>query len=84
MNWRSDDEEGLGPEPFIVTVYPGEKHLLRARNKNTTATVEVPMTNGCLVLMAGKLQQYWHHCVIKCTVPRHNHINQSIRRIVSI
>lgn len=84
MSWRSDDEEGLRPEPFIATVYLGEKRLLKARNRNTTATVKVPLTNGSLVVMAGKFQQYWRHCLTKSTVPKSNHINLSFRRIVSV
>ena len=84
MNWRSDDEEGLGPEPFIATVYFGEKRLLKARNKQTTATVEVPLTNGSLLVMAGRFQQHWRHCVTKYTIPKSNHINLSFRRIVSV
>jgi alkylated DNA repair dioxygenase AlkB len=84
LNWRSDDEPGLGTEPVIATLNFGEKRLLKARNKNTAATIEVPLTNGSLLVMAGKFQQYWRHCVTKPIIHKNNHINLSFRKIVSV
>lgn len=66
MGWHADAEPELGDNPVIASVSFGaaRKFNLR-RNSNHQEEHTYTLKNNSLLVMAGKLQHYWKHCVPK-------------------
>jgi len=75
MGWHSDDEPELGVNPVIASLSLGasRRFCLRHRfaSKNPTrsrpdrAKVELWLSHGSLLVMAGTTQHYWQHAIPK-------------------
>lgn len=63
--WHADDEPELGPEPTIASVSLGATRRFRLRNRQTKKVLELPLSNGSLLVMEGPMQQSWVHEVPK-------------------
>lgn len=64
MGWHSDDENELGPEPFIASLSLGEERrfLLREKGKKS---VGLSLGSGSLLLMKNDCQQRFQHSLPK-------------------
>ena len=78
--WHSDDEKELGPEPCIASLSLGatRRFLLRRRD-DKTRRIEVPLSSGSLLLMWGRSQADWQHCVPKQANIAETRINLTFR-----
>jgi alkylated DNA repair dioxygenase AlkB len=82
VGWHSDDEALLGPTPAIASLSLGETRLFRLRHKRRLhAPVDIELTNGSLLLMAGETQRHWQHAVPKESRERGARINLTFRMI---
>ena len=64
LNWHADDERELGPNPTIASVNFGQtRDFLLRRNDDHQQKLSIPLPAGCLLIMAGELQQHWQHAV---------------------
>jgi alkylated DNA repair dioxygenase AlkB len=81
--WHADDEPELGNEPTIASVSFGQtrKFQLRHRFNKEIEKVEIPLTDGSLLLMKGKTQQFWQHQIPKTSKPVGLRINLTFRII---
>ena len=67
MGWHSDDEPELGAEPEIASVSFGATRTfqLRHRTQKDLPRVDLDLTAGSLLWMAGKTQKCWQHALPK-------------------
>ena len=82
MGWHADDEPELGPDPIIASVAFGTTRRFVFRNKsNKTQKLEVPLTDGDVLVMGPGTQTNWLHSVPKSTKPVGPRINLTFRWI---
>ena len=80
MGWHADDEAELGPDPIIASVVFGTTRRFVFRNKsNKTQKLEVPLTDGDVLVMGPGTQTNWLHAVPKSTEPVGPRINLTFR-----
>lgn len=81
VGWHSDDEPELGINPIIASVSLGATREFKLKHKITSEKLNIPLTSGSLLLMAGETQSYWQHAILrskKVIAPR---INLTFRQI---
>ena len=81
MGFHSDDEPELGPEPAIASLSFGAPRTVILKHKKRPQTVKLDLTDGSLLLMAGKLQHCWRHGINKERKPCGPRINLTFRLI---
>jgi alkylated DNA repair dioxygenase AlkB len=81
--WHRDDEPELGRNPVIASVSFGETRPFRLRHKfrKDLEQIEIPLTHGSYLLMAGATQHYWEHQIPKTSKPIKPRINLTFRLI---
>ncbi|MCC2972989.1 alpha-ketoglutarate-dependent dioxygenase AlkB [Massilia sp. IC2-476] len=82
MGMHSDDEPELGLEPAIASVSFGATRPFILRHKLTKETLKLPLTNGSLLFMAGRMQANWMHGINKTAKPTGSRLNLTFRNIV--
>lgn len=65
MGMHSDNEPELGPEPAIASVSFGAARTFVLQHKVSKQRLNIALTDGSLLLMAGKLQKNWLHGINK-------------------
>lgn len=74
VDWHSDDEKELGPQPVVATISLGaiRRFDLRPRNRGIKKTAlgkrissHLELPHGSLLIMEGGTQHHWHHRVAK-------------------
>ena len=81
MGFHADDEPELGPEPAIASVSFGAPRTFILKHRTVPKTVKLALGDGCLLLMAGTLQQHWTHGINKERTARGPRINLTFRLI---
>ncbi|MDB5933443.1 MAG: alpha-ketoglutarate-dependent dioxygenase AlkB [Massilia sp.] len=81
MGMHSDDEAELGPEPAIASVSFGAARTFILQHKASKQRLQLDLTDGSLLLMAGKLQHNWVHGINKTTRPIGPRLNLTFRFI---
>jgi alkylated DNA repair dioxygenase AlkB len=81
MGFHSDDEPELGREPAIASVSFGDTRTFILKHKKLPRTLKLNLTDGSLLLMAGKLQNCWRHGINKERSPHGARINLTFRCI---
>lgn len=82
MGWHRDNEKELGPEPVIASVsFGAARHFRLRRYGLKTDLINVPLGHGSLLLMRGKTQQFWEHCLPKTIKISDIRINITFRLI---
>jgi alkylated DNA repair dioxygenase AlkB len=87
VGWHSDRTENFGQNQIIASVSFGETRPFRLRHKNQKdqPMLEVPLTHGTMLVMAGTTQTYWEHHIPKTTkdiLPRINLTFRQVKRLV--
>ena len=80
LGWHSDDEADLGPEPVIASLTLGAERIFRIRPRKGGASVGWPLAHGSLVLMWGRSQRDYKHCVPRTRRAVGERINCTFRR----
>lgn len=63
MGWHRDDEPELGPEPVIASLNLGASRDFRLRERASGDTTTLELRHGDLLVMRGRSQRDWDHCV---------------------
>ncbi len=83
MGWHSDDEKELGKNPTIASLSFGATRRFDLRyKKDKTQKVQLPLTDGSLLIMRGATQHFWQHQIPaqkRVVAPR---INLTFRQIL--
>ncbi len=84
MGWHSDDEPELRRNPTIASLSLGEQRRFLLRTKGSkSASIEVPLKSGSLLIMSGELQHYWQHSIPKTARKIRPRINLTFRQTYS-
>lgn len=83
VGWHSDAEPELGNCPVIASLSLGESRTfrLRHRSRKDLKPLLLDLSDGSLLLMAGKTQHCWQHAVMKERQARGPRINLTFRLI---
>jgi len=81
--WHSDREQNFGKNQIIASVTFGETRPFRLRHKTRKdqQMLELPLTHGTLLLMAGTTQTHWEHQVPKTAKDILPRINLTFRQV---
>jgi alkylated DNA repair dioxygenase AlkB len=60
---HSDNERGLGN--IIATISLGAPRKFKIKHNATKETKEFLVSNGTLIIMAGTMQRFWKHEILK-------------------
>ena len=81
MGWHQDNESELGPNPIIASVNLGESRRFLLKHIHDNSIIELELTHGSLLVMAGEIQHYWKHSVPKTKLNKEERINLTYRMI---
>lgn len=86
VGWHSDRTENFGKNQIIASVSFGETRPFRLRHKTRKdiEMLEIPLTHGTLLLMAGTTQTHWEHHIPKTgkdILPRINLTFRQVKRL---
>lgn len=80
MGWHADDEPELGREPVIASLSFGATRRMRFRHrKRTQPPIGIDLPAGSLLIMRGKTQQHWQHCITRTARPVGERVNLTFR-----
>ncbi|WP_158100496.1 alpha-ketoglutarate-dependent dioxygenase AlkB family protein [Neiella marina] len=65
MGWHSDDEPELGANPVIASLSLGAARDFDLRQRQSKQRIRVSLTDGSLLVMAGRCQHEWQHALPK-------------------
>ncbi|OQW74644.1 MAG: alpha-ketoglutarate-dependent dioxygenase AlkB [Proteobacteria bacterium ST_bin11] len=80
---HADNEKELGENPLIASLSFGETRLLRLRHPRSHTTLDLRLSHGDLLVMAGELQHHWRHELPKTRQAKQARINLTFRRVLS-
>jgi len=83
VGWHSDRTDNFGQNQIIASVSFGETRPFRLRHKTQKdiPVLEIPLTHGALLLMAGTTQTHWEHHIPKTAKDILPRINLTFRQI---
>ncbi|MGQ1787989.1 alpha-ketoglutarate-dependent dioxygenase AlkB family protein [Saccharicrinis sp. GN24d3] len=81
ISWHTDAEKELGTNPIIASVNFGATRKFQLRHRETKEKIELGLSHGSLLIMAGELQHYWQHQVPKTKKEVKERINLTFRVI---
>ena len=83
VGWHSDRTENFGQNQIIASVSFGETRPFRLRHKTRKdlPMLEIPLTHGTLLLMAGTTQTHWEHHIPKTAKDILPRINLTFRQV---
>ena len=79
LGWHADDEADLGEEPVIATVSLGAARILRIRPRPGGPSVGGALAHGSLLLMWGRSQRDYKHCVPRTRKPVGERVSYTFR-----
>ena len=65
MGCHADDEKELGKNPLIASLSLGEQRLIKFRHGKSKDVVDLVLSHGDLLIMAGEIQHHWKHEIPK-------------------
>lgn len=82
VGWHSDDEPELGEMPTIASLSFGATREFQLKHKDTGMKKNILLKSGSLLIMQGKTQHYWQHCLPKRNRALAPRINLTFRKII--
>ena len=84
MGWHQDNEKELGINPVIASVTFGETRPFQLKHihDKELKKVDIPLSPGSLLIMAGETQHFWKHQIPKTTRNLGERINLTFRKII--
>lgn len=80
VGWHRDNEKELGPNPIIGSVSLGATRTLQFKHyQNPQLKLSLPLEHGSFLLMQGRTQHLWQHCIPKTTKVLAPRINITFR-----
>lgn len=83
MTWHSDDEDDLKKNGAIASLSLGAERKFSFKHKKTKQSCSINLENGSLIVMKGRTQHYWLHCVPKSKKVTEPRINLTFRTIMA-
>jgi alkylated DNA repair dioxygenase AlkB len=84
MGFHADDEPELGTNPIVPSISLGAGRRFLLRHNKSRKTLELYLTHGSLLIMAGTLQHHWQHALPKLpktTADAGERINLTFRQL---
>ena len=82
MGCHADGEKELGLNPVIASLSLGDERLFKLHHKKRKETLDITLSHGDLLVMAGTLQHHWMHSVPKTRKFKTPRINLTFRKIL--
>lgn len=80
--WHADNEKELGVCPCIASVSLGASRAFHLKHrKDPSQRYRMQLDHGSLLLMGGRMQEYWLHQIPKTRKPVGERINLTFRKI---
>lgn len=83
MGWHADDERLFGRQPLIASLSLGATRRFALRHRRSHARIDLDLTSGSLLVMAGTCQENWVHSVPRTRRPVGPRINLTFRRLAA-
>ncbi len=80
MGCHADDEKELGKNPLIASLNFGEQRLIKFRHNKSKKVIDLLLSHGDLLIMAGETQHYWKHEIPKTKTIKTERINLTFRK----
>jgi alkylated DNA repair dioxygenase AlkB len=81
MGWHVDKEKELGRNPFIASLSLGAQRVFKLRHTKIGKGLDLTLSHGSLLLVGGRLQHAWRHCLPKMKHIETPRINLTFRRL---
>lgn len=81
MGWHSDNEKELGAEPAIASVSLGSTRSFHLKHKSTGQRINLELSSGSLLVMAGTMQAHWQHALPQRKRVEQGRINLTFRHV---
>ena len=82
VGWHSDDETELGTNPVIASLSFGAARDFQLKHINTNEKLSLRLASGSLLIMRGKTQHFWQHCIPKRSKEIAPRVNLTFRKIL--
>ncbi|MDB5014746.1 MAG: DNA-N1-methyladenine dioxygenase [Daejeonella sp.] len=82
MAWHSDDEKSLGKDSTIASLSFGAERKFALKHKQTKQASSLMLESGSLLVMRGKTQTNWFHCLPKTKKVITPRINLTFRTMI--
>ena len=83
LGWHADDERDLGDEPVIAAVSVGAERVFRLRPRRGGASTAQTLGHGSLLVMWGRSQRDYKHCLPRTRAPVGERISFTFRRLAN-
>ena len=85
IGWHTDAEPELGQNPIVPSISLGavRTFCLRHKKGKKDGYLEIPLSHGSLLIMAGTTQHFWMHSVPKTDNELGERINLTFRNILA-
>lgn len=80
--WHADDEPELGSQPVIASLSIGAERKFSIKNRTTGGRVDLQLGHGDLLLMYGRSQLDYLHCLPKTARAVGQRVNITFRHVV--
>ena len=84
MGWHSDNEKELGDQPVIASLSLGATRSFQLKHRYTGQRLDLELSSGSLLVMAGTLQKYWQHALPARKRVSQGRINLTFRSVQEI
>ena len=81
LGWHADDEPDLGAMPVIATLSVGAERTLRIRGRGGGSSLGRKLAHGSLLLMWGRSQRDYKHCLVRTKRPVGERISFTFRLV---
>jgi alkylated DNA repair dioxygenase AlkB len=82
MGWHSDDEPELGRDPVLASVsFGATRRFCMRHRRRRDQRLDLSLTDGSLLCMAGATQHHWVHAVPKTNAAVGERLNLTFRRV---
>ncbi len=82
MGWHADDEPELGRDPVVASVsFGATRRFCMRHRRRRDQRLNLSLTHGSLLCMAGATQHHWVHAVPKTRAPAGERVNLTFRSI---
>ena len=83
LGWHADDERDLGDEPVIAALSVGAERVFRLRPRRGGASTAHKLGHGSLLVMWGRSQRDYKHCLPRTGKPVGERVSFTFRRIAN-
>ena len=80
MGWHADDEPEMGP--VIASLSVGAERRFRLRHNSSRRVLNIDVTGGMLIIMAGEMQKFWQHELPRMKRCSEQRINLTFRELI--